>query len=154
MKRLIRNNNKVKHIFAVTNISAGTNVPKEGIFWYIEDTLVAFSDSVDINGSLGSDDLLHKDVWEEIKHKFKVDGKVVGYDYFPRGRVMIYTVRDKEGNFQNFDCAVYGDNCIINDTEIQEEIEAEFRLYLSTCNVLFEGQMSIDGTHYQCYNCR
>lgn len=153
MKIITNQNPRVKHIFATIKISSGINTPKEGIFWVIDDTLVAFCNNVDINGSLDSDDLLHKDVWNEIKNKFKVNGKVVSYDYYPRGRVMITSARDKSGKFQYYSCTVYGDRCIINDPDIQDEVESEFRLYLKQCKVSFEGQMSIDGTHYTCHNC-
>jgi hypothetical protein len=146
---------KIKRVFASTKITAASNTPKVGIFWIIDDELVAFSDSVDINyNPLAVEDMLHKEVWNEIKERYKVNGRAVGYDYFPRGRVMIYPIKDSNGDFQYYDCSVYGDKCIINDSDVQEEIESEFRLYLKSCKVSYEGQFSIDGTHYTCHNCR
>lgn len=146
---------KVKRVFANTKITAGVNFPKVGIFWFIDGELVVINEVIDKNyNPLAADDVLHIRAWESIKNRYIVDGKPVKYDYFPRGRVTIYPIKDVNNNFQNYDCSVYGDKCIIDDIEIREEIENEFRLYLKTCKVSYEGQLSIDGTHYTCYNCR
>lgn len=146
---------KIKHVFATTKITGSTDAPKIGIFWLIDDELVAVSESINKNyNPLASEDVLHIDAWKYLKNRYKVDGKIVKYDYFPRGRVMIYPIKDKDGIFQYYDCDVYGDPCILYDRDVQDEIEAEFRLYLSTCKVTYKGQMSVDGTHYTCHNCR
>ncbi|MCM1508704.1 MAG: hypothetical protein NC177_16475 [Ruminococcus flavefaciens] len=146
---------KVKRVFCSTKITAGTNLPKVGIFWLIGDELVVINEGIDKNyNPLAHDDVLHIEAWKAIKNRYKVDGKVVRYDYFPRGRVMIYPVKDINGDFKYYDCDVYGDKCIISDDSIRDEIESEFRLYLSTCKVSYKGQLSVDGTHYTCHNCR
>lgn len=144
---------RIRRVYATTKISAGTDTPKAGIFWVIDDKLVVISDNVTVHGS-GADDILHINAWKSIKNQYKVDGKIVKYDYFPRGRVMIMPIWNSSGNFDYYDCYVYDDRCIINDQEIRDEIEDMFRLYLKTCNVKYEGQLSIDGTHYSCHMCR
>ena len=146
---------KVQSVFSSLKITAGINVPEVGIFWIIDDEIVVISEGVDKNyNPLAHEDVLHIEVWKTIKNRYKVDGKAVKYDYFPRGRVMIYPIKDKSGVFQYFECDVYGDKCIINDADVREMIEDKFRLYLNTCKVSYKGQLSVDGTHYTCHNCR
>ena len=113
---------KVKRVFSSTKITSGTNLPKVGIFWFIEDELVVISESIDKNyNTLSHEDILHIEAWKAIKSRYKVDGKVVKYDYFPRGRVMIYPVKDSNGNLMYYDCDVYGDKCIISNDSIRDE---------------------------------
>ncbi|MCM1226408.1 MAG: hypothetical protein NC320_03155 [Clostridium sp.] len=157
MKIYVKNSEKrpdrIRRVFATTKISAGTNNPKGGIFWVIDDELVVVSDNVNTHGS-ECDDILHINAWKSIKNQYKVDGKAVKYDYFPRGRVMVMPIWNNSGEFDHYDCYIYGDKCIIDEPEIQDEIEDMFRLYLNTCKVIYEGQLSIDGTHYTCHMCR
>ena len=143
----------IKRVFATTRIAESTNMPKQGIFWVIDDELVVLNDPVSINGEMSSSDILHIDTWKYYRNRYKVNGHAVKYDYFPRGRVMVMPIWNDD-RFDHYDCYVYGDSCIIDEPAIREEIEAEFRLYLSTCKVYYDGQLSIDGTHYTCHNCR
>lgn len=142
-------------IYNNVNITTGTDTPKTGIFWVINGELTDIGESIDINyDPLADEDVLHIDAWNTIKTGYKVNGRTVRYDYFPRGRVMIFPIRDEKGNFLYYDCDVYGDECIIQDPDVREMIGDRFRLYLPECNVTYKGQLSVDGTHYTCHNCR
>lgn len=139
----------------VRYVKCATDTPRVGIFWIINDEIIAVYDEVNTSyNPLSADDMLHKDVWGMLKHNYLVNGIPVPYDYFPRGRVMIYPVRDRAGMFLYFDCVIYEDSCILNNPEYRDLIVNEFRLYLKSCRVSFEGKFSADGTHYTCYNCR
>lgn len=133
-------------------IKSAVNIPREGIFWYINDSLVAFTDQVDINDPLGNEPMLHKEVWPSIRDQYLVDDTIVAYDYYPRGRVTVYPFKSK--NRTEFACSVFCDSCIIKNPSFREQLEEAFRLYLSNCKVDYVGQMSIDGTHYTCHICR
>lgn len=132
-------------------LNESVNCPYQGIFWYIDDELICFMDKVN-HRDFHDTDLLHIEVWKQIKNQYKVNGKIVPYDYFPRGRVMILPIFN-DGKFDYYDVSVYIDKCIDNE-EIVEYIEDRFNLYLPTCKVTYEGQLSIDGSHYCCHNCR
>ena len=132
-------------------LNESVNCPYQGIFWCINDELICFMDKVNYR-DFHDTDLLHINVWKQIKNQYKVNGKIVPYDYFPRGRVMILPIFN-DGKFDYYDVAVYIDKCIDNE-EIREYIEDRFNLYLPTCEVGFGGQLSIDGSHYVCHNCK
>jgi hypothetical protein len=161
MKRIIArpyrdDGRRIRKINATTITAGGINTPKYGIFWVIDDELLVIADSMDVHEfDLGpSGGLLHKQAWESVKNKYLVEGNPVRYDYFPRGRVMVTPEINDDGDFIHYDCIIYGDPCIIDDTEIRSDIEEQFRLYLSTCFVEYGDNISIDGTHYSCNNCR
>lgn len=142
----------IKRIFTETLLTEGTNIPCEGIFWVINGKLIALKDPIDTIHGIGTD-LTHMDVWKSIKQNYKVSNRPVKYDYFPRGRVMILPIYDNDRNLKYYDCTVYIDKCIDNN-KIRDYIEDEFRLYLKTCRVTYEGQLGLDGSHYTCHNCR
>lgn len=142
---------------SVTNtkkITAVTNIPNQGIFWFVGDDLVALCDPVDIRNYTEFGALNHKDAWRHLCEDYPVDGKPVSYNYYPRGRVIVTPEFDDDYNFTHYICYVYADLCIIKKPEFRSAIEAEFGLYLSTCDVYYEDQLSLDGTHYTCYMCR
>lgn len=131
-------------------INESPSVPCEGIFWIIDDVLVAFKEQVDTTGSW-STTFEHKNIWEEIKNKYKVNNKCVQYDYFPRGRIMVNPVR-KNGLFEHYDAWIYIDNCI-NTVDIVDDIKYEFNL--TQCNLRYVGSDGgITNNHYQCHNCK
>lgn len=111
------------------HITASINSPNQGIFWVIDDELIALYDPVDIDN-------------------------FIEFDYFPRGRVIVNPEFDDNGDFTHYECYVYGDKCILYDKDVQSLIEDEFRLYLSSCKVHYEDEMSLDDTHYTCHNCK
>ena len=127
-------------------------IPYEGIFWYIDDTLIVLKDQVDPNDQFFCTDLLHRTSWSEIAENYKVNGKCVSYDYFPRGRVEILPIKDEYLNV-TYVAEVYMDKCI-QKQHIKEEIENSFNLFLPNVTVSYPGQLYIDGSHYTCYNCR
>lgn len=139
-------------IICETKLKEGINVPCEGIFWVIDNNLIALKDPVDVSHSIGTD-LTHIQSWKTLRNKYKVNGKPVPYDYFPRGRVMILPIYAEGKVFQYYDVTVYIDKCI-DTPEMRDYIEDEFRLYLKTCKVSYEGQLGLDGSHYTCHNCR
>lgn len=132
-------------------LNESIHCPYQGIFWVINDELICFEDKVDIR-NFHDTDLLHIEVWKHIKNQYKVNGKTVSYNYFPRGRVMILPIFEN-GKFSYYDCIVYLDKCIDTD-EIRDFIEDRFNLYLDSCKVSYEGQLGLDGSHYTCHNCR
>ena len=127
------------------------NAPSEGIFWYIADKLIALMDKVDIN-NYHSTDLLHINAWKSLRKDYKVDGRIVPYNYFPRGRVMVIPIFGNNHEFKYYDVTVYIDKCI-DTPEIRDLIEEQFTLYLKTCKVSYDGQLGLDGSHYVCHNC-
>lgn len=139
-------------IICETKLTEAINVPCEGIFWVIDGKLIALKDPIDTQHSIGTD-LTHIESWKALKSNYKVNGKVVPYDYFPRGRVMILPIYGDGKVFQYYDVTVYIDKCI-DTPEIRDYIESEFRLYLKTCKVNYEGQLGLDGSHYVCHNCK
>lgn len=134
-------------------INEALNTPCEGIFWVINDKLIAFTEQVDTTGKW-STDLEHSKLWTELKHKYLVNGKEVTYDYYPRGRVMVNAINDADGKFKNYDVYIYIDNCL-NDEETLEDIKYEFRLNNSKCILQYVGSDGgITSNHYICHNCK
>ena len=129
------------------------DAPCEGIFWIIDDKLIAFTEQTDTTGKW-STDLEHTKIWKEIKFKYKVDGREVKYNYYPRGRVVVNPIRDSGGEFKNYDVYIYIDKCI-NNTEILNDIKYEYRLNNSKCKIKYIGsEGGITSDHYTCHNCR
>ena len=134
-------------------IKESLELPSEGIFWVINNRLVAFDDPVDTSGRY-FDDVEHVKIWNEIKHMYKVDGKEVDYNYCPRGRVMVNAVKDNDGTFLHFDVYIYIDNCI-NKEDVVNEIKYTFRLNKPNCDIKYIGaDGGITSNHYTCHNCR
>ena len=127
--------------------------PCEGIFWFINNHLIALTDPVDPRFPEDMTDLMHKDSWNYIKDAYKVNGKLVDYDYFPRGRVEVIVRNDSNGNLIGYEASVFMDRCI-NKKYIRDEIEQEFRLYLPKVSIEYCGQLFFDGSHYVCNDCR
>ena len=132
-------------------LNESINCPYQGIFWVIDNEFICFEDKVDIR-DFHDTDLLHIEVWKHIRTQYKVNGKTVSYNYFPRGRVMVLPIFEY-GKFSYYDCTVYLDKCIDTD-KIRDFIEDRFNLYLDSCKVSYEGQLGLDGSHYTCHNCR
>ena len=128
------------------------SIPCEGIFWFIDNKLIYFADEVNPKDPYDGTDLLHKNVWNSIKNEYKVQGHTVDFDYFPRGRVETCVILNSDGTLDCYEAFVYLDRCI-DTIEIRSKIEDAFRLYLSNVSVNYEGQLFIDGSHYQCHNC-
>lgn len=133
---------------SVKIVDESINIPCEGIFWVIDDKVISFVDTVDINDKMFMTNLLHKNVWNEIKNDHTVDGRVVPYDYFPRGRVEALFINNR------FQSEVYMDNCIFYNQSVRDQIENDFRLYLPNVKVEYCGQLFIDGSHYTCNKCK
>lgn len=133
-------------------IKESLNIPCEGIFWIIDNKLISFCDQVNPRDPYQMTNLLHKEVWLDIKDKYLVSGKEVSYDYFPRGRVETLVIINPDETISY--CAdIYMDRCI-SRKEFENKIIDDFRLYLSNVEVNFCGQLFIDGSHYTCHNCR
>lgn len=126
------------------------NLPCEGIFWVIDDTLISFMEKENPY-DFHSTDLLHIEEWKKIRNQYKVNGKAVAYNYFPRGRVMLIPIYENS-KFEHFEAYIYIDKCIDNDN-IRMNIINQFTLY-NYCDVKFDGQLGVDGSHYICHNCK
>ena len=102
-----------------------------------------------INDETSKSQKTHEKIWKSLKPKYNG----VGWKYYPRGRVMILPIYGDNKTFKFYDVTVYIDKCI-DTPEIRDYIEDEFRLYLKTCKVSYEGQLGLDGSHYVCHNCK
>lgn len=144
-KLIIKESNNIKE--------SSLDMPNEGIFWVINNDIISFDYSVDTSGSY-FDGFEHIKLWDEIKNRYKINGKVVEYNYFPRGRVMVNPIKDNEGKFTHYDVYIYIDNCI-NSENIINEIKYEFRLNKPNCKIKYIGvEGGITSNHYTCHNCR
>lgn len=129
------------------------DAPCEGVFWFVNGDICAFSEQCDTSGRY-STNLEHKEIWEELKNmkKYMVDGTVVPYTYFPRGRVMV-NPKYVDGVFNHYDVFIYVDDCC-NNEECLSEIIYEFRLN-KNCEIKYVGSDGgITSNHYTCRNCR
>lgn len=131
-------------------INESIDSPCEGIFWFINEELVAFTEQVDTSGKL-STDLEHKKIWEIISGRYKISEKKVPYDYYPRGRVMV-NPRYVNGSFDHYDAFIYIDDCI-NNSEYLKDIYYEFRLN-KNCVIKYIGsEGGVTSDHYTCHKC-
>ena len=132
------------------------NYPCEGYFWIIDDSVVGITSEVphydyeyNLNGKT------HKNTWVNIAQDYLVNGKVVEWDYFPRGRIMIDPNYDSEGKFMDYSCMVFLDKCINND-KCKQLIIDYYNLSLPTIHnitwTMLSERAGID--HYSCHNCR
>lgn len=110
-------------------LNESVNCPYQGIFWYINDELICFMDKVNYR-DFHDTDLLHIEVWKQIKNQYKVNGKTVPYDYFPKGKVVVLPIVNND-KFDHYDVTIYI-NEDINTEEIREYVEDRFNLYLPT----------------------
>ena len=132
-------------------------LPKQGIFWVIDGTVVSLDDTVDPENFVEFGSMNHRDQWRFIQANFPVNGDLVEYDYFPRGRVIVCPTFDDENRIIGYECNVYADSCIIDDPIVRMEIEDAFDLDLldmNSCTVNYCGDYSTDNTHYTCHKCR
>lgn len=133
-------------------IEESLNIPCEGIFWLIDGEIISFTDQVNPRDAFETTDLLHKEVWKAIEEEYKYNGRVVPYDFYPRGRVKTLVIQDHDGNLDHYESYLYMDKCI-SKKHIDIIVE-DFRLYLPNVNLTYSGQLFVDGSHYTCYNCR
>ena len=132
------------------------NYPYEGYFWIINDTVIGVTSEVpQYNYDYNLNGKPHKNTWDSIKSDYKVDGREVAWDYFPRGRVMIDPNYDLDDKFDNYSCIVFLDKCI-NNKVYKKLIIDYYNLNLPTVphiNWTMLGERAgID--HYTCHNCR
>lgn len=117
--------------------------PSEGIFWFIDNKLIAYMDPVGYSTNLD-----HKTIWESIKTQYSN----LPFNYYPRGRVMVNERRDDAGILNGYDAYIYVDDCI-NTQEIVDYIKYHFNL--SKCHIVYVGSDGgITSNHYKCHNCR
>lgn len=124
-------------------------LPQDGIFWVIDGKFI--QSSFDFNpltqlAIIDNNYYTHKELWHILKDKYKVDGKDVAYDYFPRGRVVINYSDGK------FIATIYMDNCL--RPEWEDIAKEQFNLNLPSCEVVFGGNSGFGNSHYTCHNCK
>ena len=125
--------------------------PNDGIFWLIGNELVSFADPIDKVGRITTPKE-HDKIWETIKSKYKICNKLVNYDYFPRGRVVIHTVSNYDGSFSHYNAYIYIDDCIKDDETISDIINS---FCLKDCTIKYIGSDGdITSEHYDCHYCR
>jgi hypothetical protein len=129
-------------------------LPQQGVFWIIDGILAGWRNKVDPNDFVEFGALNHRDVWRVFNSDYKVDGKCVEYDYFPRGCVIVCPTFDEDYNITGYDCCVYADACIIDDPEVRKLIARDFCLRGKTSRVSYLGDYASDNTHYTCHKCR
>lgn len=133
------------------------NYPYEGYFWIIDGEVVGITSEVPhYNYDYSLNGRTHKNTWDKFSDDYKVDGKEVPWDYFPRGRIMIdpnYDLTTEE--FTEYSCIVFLDKCI-NNKECKEKIINYYNLDLPTIPhimwTMLGERAGID--HYQCHWCR
>lgn len=137
-------------------LKESANYPYEGYFWIIDNKVVGVTSEVphynysyDLNGKT------HQNTWNSLKDDYKVDGKYVDFDYFPRGRIMIDPEYDFDDKFEYYSCMVFLDKCI-NNKECKELIINYYNLNLPTIPhiswTMLGERAGID--HYTCHSCR
>lgn len=131
-------------------ISESLSIPCEGIFWWIDEKLIALVDEVNVNDPFDCTTLTHIDTWNHVKNMYNLPN--VKYDYFPRGRVETLVLKQDDGTIE-YQSTIYLDKCI-NKKYVLSEVEKAFRLYLPNVEIINGGQLFIDGSHYTCNNCR
>ena len=135
-------------------IVVNTILPKQGIFWVINGVLIYSADTINPSDFVEFGSMNHRDTWRHIQQDYKVEDRVVGYDYYPRGRIIICPLFDDDNHITGYDCGIYADPCIINDSDFREQVENSFDLYHSSCHIEYYGDYATDNTHYSCHNCR
>lgn len=139
------------YVERVRRFNESIDSPCEGIFWFIGDELVAFTEQVDTKGRM-STTLEHRDIWREISHRYRVNGKDVSFNYFPRGRVMV-NPKTKNDVFDHYDVFIYIDDCI-NSDDFLSDIYYEFRLN-KNCEIKYIGSDGgVTSNHYRCHDCK
>lgn len=137
-------------------IKENINYPYEGYFWIIDNKIIGITAEVphynydyELNGKT------HQNTWYKFCNEYRVNGKTVEWDYFPRGRVMVDSNYDSDDKFTEYSCMVFLDKCI-NNKECKELITDYYNLNLRSIPhiswMMLGERAGID--HYQCHNCR
>lgn len=148
---------KIYKNFSKSKIYASSSNPSQGIFWWINNKIIPFTEEVnylDFDSFENFGNYTHKSLWNKISDLYFVNETAVPYDYFPRGRVIIAPTMDDDYHFLGYECSVYGDSCIINNRIFRTQLERIFNLEIPTCTVYYEGDYASDNTHYTCFQCR
>ena len=125
------------------------DMPCEGIFWFIDNTLILFKCAT----NMYVNEYKHTEAWKFIRDTYKVNNQLVDYNYYPRGRVVVNLIKDND-KFTYYDVYIHIDDCINND-DIVEEVMYEFRLNEPNCNLRYVGAYGeVTSNHYTCHNCR
>ena len=130
------------------NIKESFVKPYTGLFWYIDGEVIGRIEDISSNPDSETLDKHHWQVWNKLKFYYKVNGQVVDYDYFPRGRIYVSKMDglDSAGYLTIVDM----DKCLDTDS-IKEQIINYFNLYK---NSFFDTVFTFDKNHYTCVNCR
>lgn len=137
-------------------LTENRNYPYEGYFWIIDGEIIGITAEVpqynygyELNGKT------HQNTWKNFMDDYKVDGKTVPWDYFPRGRIMIDPEYDFNDKFEEYTCIVFLDKCI-NNKECKQKIIDYYNLDLPTIPhitwTMLGERAGID--HYTCHWCR
>lgn len=112
-------------------------IPYSGCFWIVDDTFVCvattnYEENIDFSVA-----------WSMVIDLFKVGGKTVSYDYYPRGRVKI------KNEFGERKAYVYIDDCLFKE-DFLFELTQEFKITGKYCHLAYIGSTE----EYTCYRCR
>ena len=122
--------------------------PYTGVFWYINGEVIGRIEDI---SSIPDNETLEKhhwQVWNNLKFDYKVNGRIVNYDYFPRGRVYISKIDGLDS--ASYLTIVDMDKCL-DEESIKEQIINYFNLYK---NSFFDTIFTFDKNHYTCDKCR
>ena len=128
-----------------------SQLPLEGFFWIIEDEVVGYTEQVNKYGYELKQSKTHEELWDSIKP----NGCDKGFDYYPRGRVMVDQNYDSDGKFTHFSAMVFLDPCINNkrdkvtDYYNLSQIEKRHNIFWM---VNLKERSGIN--HYSCFMCR
>jgi hypothetical protein len=115
-------------------------LPYSGCFWIVDDTFVCvatkhYEENIDFSVA-----------WNMVRDLFKVDGNIVSYDYYPRGRVKI------KNEFEERKAYVYIDDCIFKE-DFFFELTQEFKIVGKYCHLVYIGS-NYAAEKYTCHKCR
>lgn len=133
------------------------NLPKEGFFWIINDSVIGFAEEVPLyNYEYLFKGKTHENTWSSLKSNYKVNGKEVSFDYYPRGRVMVDPNYDINNKFINFSVMIMMDPCLLKDNKYKEMILDYYNLNLSNCQIPMWPKLNDKAgiNHYTCNNCK
>lgn len=132
-------------------------IPKEGYFWIINNKVIGIAEDVPkYNYEYHLTNKTHENTWPSLRDDYKVNDKVVSFNYFPRGRVMVDPNYDNDNNFTNYSVLIMADPCILNNDKYKDLVLDYYNLNLPSCQKPMWPRLNERAgiNHYSCNNCR
>lgn len=138
-------------------LTESVNIPREGFFWIIDNKVVGIAEDVPhYNYQYNLTNKTHPNTWSLFQSDYTVDGHVVPFDYFPRGRVMVDPNYNNNNEFTDYSVLIMADPCIIENDNYKELIMDYYNLELPQCQKPMWPKLNEKAgiNHYTCNNCR